>query len=190
LADLQLRPLNGGVGIGLPGDRTIVLRGPLTPADLTDDEIVVSPDLPALGLVGSRSAILLGGGSDRFIYRGSTDLLIETPAGSGLAAGGPGNDTIIAGSGTLRLFGGAGSDLFALRHDPATPSGPPPVIEDFDRTEDSIRITGVAAPLTPGDVEIVDGNGNREILVEGTAVAILRGLTDRTGIAAEDLLIA
>jgi len=88
-----------------------------------------------------------GGGDKMFGKKGNDTLLGEN--GQDILRGGNGQDTLDGGAGKDKLYGGAGADVFAFSQASQNDSrSVRDVIKDFDRSEDTIDLSGVDANST------------------------------------------
>lgn len=130
-------------------------------------------------LVGGEGQDTLEGGAGGDILDGSapTDAGADR-SGADLMRGGTGNDTLAGGAGDT-LQGGSGADAFLFRAPPASDLGAggdldaPPLIEDFDVSEDTIEID-YNGQTAPGLHLTEDGEITR-VLLDGVEVARIAG---------------
>ncbi len=116
---------------------------------------------------GGNDALAGGGGNDTLKGGGGNDSL-KGDGGSDNLDGGKGNDTLEGGGGKDTLKGGKGSDLFVL--DGAGLD----TITDFEDGTDLIDLTGFGAGASYTVSN--DGSGNTSLSVNGSKVALLKGI--------------
>lgn len=137
---------------------------------------------------------LYGGEGDDWLTGGSDDDLLIGAEGADTLDGGSGDDMLIAGTddamdmlnggngADVLLFsdgdiatGGAGSDLFQLEE--IDPDAPLAQIADYDPSEDELVL--LFDPAIHADpvvsIELVEGTSDATIILDGIALAIVRG---------------
>lgn len=86
--------------------------------------------------------ITIGGNLDDILFGLAGDDLIEGDGGNDTLNGGLGDDTLFGGEGADTLFGGEGADTFSFS--PGADGSEIDTINDFDPSEDVIRLNGIA----------------------------------------------